>query len=168
MSRRYQNFRQSGRGHRSFNSGPPDCVEEIGFLSQPCENQIVLKSTHSKIPYFNAPIYLDNKVQIGKIDEIFGPINEVYFSVTLVENTKASSYSNGQKFFIDPGKLLPLSRFVGDQPKSRPSFGSRVGGGRGFSSRGFSRGRGSFRGGRGGRGGRSGGSFRGRGFRGSR
>lgn len=34
------------------------------------------KLSHEKIPYFNAPIYLENKTQIGKVDEIFGPINE--------------------------------------------------------------------------------------------
>lgn len=34
------------------------------------------KLTNEKIPYFNAPIYLQNKTQIGKVDEIFGPINE--------------------------------------------------------------------------------------------
>ena len=32
------------------------------------------KCTNEKIPYFNAPIYLENKQQIGKVDEIFGPI----------------------------------------------------------------------------------------------
>lgn len=34
------------------------------------------KLTNEKIPYFNAGIYLENKTQIGKVDEIFGPINE--------------------------------------------------------------------------------------------
>lgn len=28
------------------------------------------------IPYFNAGIFLENKQQIGKVDEIFGPIKE--------------------------------------------------------------------------------------------
>ena len=35
-----------------------------------------MKFTNEKIPYFNAPIYLQNMTQIGKVDEIFGPINE--------------------------------------------------------------------------------------------
>lgn len=34
------------------------------------------KLTNEKVPYFNAPIYLQNKTQIGKVEEIFGPINE--------------------------------------------------------------------------------------------
>ena len=36
----------------------------------------MIKSTNEQVPYFNAPIYLENKSQIGKIDDIFGPINE--------------------------------------------------------------------------------------------
>ena len=35
-----------------------------------CESEIVCKSTNEKIPYFNAPIYLENKSDIGKVDEI--------------------------------------------------------------------------------------------------
>lgn len=29
------------------------------------------------MPYFNAPIYLENKTQIGKVEEILGAINNV-------------------------------------------------------------------------------------------
>lgn len=28
-----------------------------------------------QVPYFNAPIFLENKTQIGKVEEILGPIN---------------------------------------------------------------------------------------------
>lgn len=41
-----------------------------------CEEDLVCKSSIEKVPYFNAPIYLENKSQIGKIDEIFGPMND--------------------------------------------------------------------------------------------
>lgn len=74
------------------------------------------KLTNEKIPYFNAPIYLQNKTQIGKVDEIFGPINESYFSIKMMEGIVATSYSAGDKFYIDPAKLLPLARFL-PQPK---------------------------------------------------
>ena len=40
-----------------------------------CEEDLVCKGSIEKVPYFNAPIYLENKSQIGKVDEIFGPIN---------------------------------------------------------------------------------------------
>lgn len=39
----------------------------------------------TKVPYFNAPIYLENKTPIGKVDEILGPINEVYFTIKMNE-----------------------------------------------------------------------------------
>ena len=29
-----------------------------------------------QVPYFNAPMFLQNKTQIGKIEEIFGAIND--------------------------------------------------------------------------------------------
>jgi len=51
------------------------CAEVSTFLHA-CEGDAVTKLTNEKVPYFNAPIYLQNKTQIGKVDEIFGPINE--------------------------------------------------------------------------------------------
>ena len=40
------------------------------------EDDIVCKCTNEKVPYFNAPIFLENKQQIGKVDEIFGPVRD--------------------------------------------------------------------------------------------
>ncbi|KAF4368528.1 hypothetical protein F8388_018652 [Cannabis sativa] len=174
--------------------GPPEEVVEVATFLHACEGDAVTKLTQEKIPYFNAPIYLQNKTQIGKVDEIFGPINESvsfltyllsesslflvssrlyvclwqYFSVKMMEGVVATSYSSGDKFYIDPAKLLPLARFL-PQPKGQ-GFSGRGGGGRGRGRGGFGdRGRGSFRG-RGAPRGRSGPS-RGRGgggFRGGR
>ncbi|XP_057546164.1 putative H/ACA ribonucleoprotein complex subunit 1-like protein 1 [Amaranthus tricolor] len=136
-----------GRGGGGFrDEGPPSEVVEISTFLHGCEGEAVTKLTNEKIPYFNAPIYLQNKTQIGKVEEIFGPINEAYFSVKMMEGIVANSYSVGDKFYIDPAKLLPLARFL-PQPK-----------GQGQAARGGGRG-----GGRGGRGGRGGGGFRGRG-----
>jgi H/ACA ribonucleoprotein complex subunit 1 len=53
------------------------CVTaEVSTFLHACEGDAVAKLTNEKVPYFNAPIYLQNKTQIGKVDEIFGPINE--------------------------------------------------------------------------------------------
>ena len=30
-----------------------------------------------QIPYFNAPIFLENKTQVGKVEEILGQVNSV-------------------------------------------------------------------------------------------
>uniref|UniRef100_A0A8D0GNY1 H/ACA ribonucleoprotein complex subunit n=1 Tax=Sphenodon punctatus TaxID=8508 RepID=A0A8D0GNY1_SPHPU len=161
-----------GRGgfNRGYDQGPPESVVILGEFMHPCEDDIVCKCTteENKVPYFNAPVYLNNKEQIGKVDEIFGQLRDFYFSVKLSDNMKASSFKKLQKFYIDPAKLLPLQRFLPRPPgeKGPPRGGGR--GGRG--------GRGGGRGGRGGggfRGGRGGGGFRGgrgggRGFRGGK
>ncbi|KAF8074284.1 hypothetical protein N665_1115s0001, partial [Sinapis alba] len=131
--------------------GPPSEVVEVATFLHACEGDAVTKLSQEKIPYFNAPIYLQNKTQIGKVDEIFGAINESLFSIKMMEGIVATSYAPGDKFFIDPGKLLPLARFL-PQPKGQ-SAGGR--GGRGGRGGGFSRGRGGPSRGRG--------SFRGRG-----
>ncbi|KAM6400551.1 H/ACA ribonucleoprotein complex subunit 1 isoform 2-T2 [Pluvialis apricaria] len=180
--------RGGGRGgfnRGGYDQGPPERVVLLGEFMHPCEDDIVCKckTEENKVPYFNAPVYLDNKEQIGKVDEIFGQLRDFYFSVKLSENMKASSFKKMQKFYIDPAKLLPLQRFLPRPPgeKGAPrgaGRGGRGGGrgaGRGGGRGGFGGGRGGgrgggFRGGRGGggggfRGGRGGGGgFRGRGY----
>ncbi|KAF2459636.1 Gar1/Naf1 RNA binding region-domain-containing protein [Lineolata rhizophorae] len=176
---------RGGRGGFQSHYGPPAELIEMGTFLHPCEGELVIKSTNPKVPYFNAPIYLENKTPIGKVDEILGPINEVYFTVKPQDGIVATSYKAGDKFFIGTDKLLPLERFL---PKPKPPPGApkpakAAGGGRGVARggrggrgggpRGGARGRGGFgdRGGRGGpRGGRGGsagrGAPRGGGFRG--
>ncbi|KAJ4978623.1 hypothetical protein NE237_009403 [Protea cynaroides] len=159
-----------GGGRGGFrDEGPPSEVMEVSSFLHACEGDAVTKLTNEKIPYFNAPIYLQNKTQIGKVDEIFGPINESYFSIKMMEGIVATSYSAGDKFYIDPAKLLPLSRFLpqpkGQQAGARGGGRGGRGGFRGGGRGGGFRGRGAPRGGRGGpfRGGGRGGGFRGRG-----
>lgn len=66
-----------GFGRRDEDQGPPDQVVPGGELLHPCEDMIVLKSSNKdSVPFFNAPIFLENKQQIGKVDEIFGPIKD--------------------------------------------------------------------------------------------
>ena len=74
-----------------------------------------------KVPYFNAPIYLQNKSVIGKVDEILGPINEVYFSVKMGEGMVAGSFKKGDKVYIGGDKLLPIERFL---PKPKVAGGT--------------------------------------------
>lgn len=108
-----------------------------------------------KVPYFNAGIYLENKKKIGKVDEILGKINEVYFTVKMDPGVVAKSFQPKDSVYIGTDKLLPLARFTNP---GKPG-GARGGAGRG--GRGGGRGGGgrSFSGGRGGRspGGRGGG-----------
>jgi H/ACA ribonucleoprotein complex subunit 1 len=78
-----------------------------------------LKAEIEDVPYFNAPIYLENKSQIGKIDEIFGTLRDYSVSVKLSDNMRANSFQAKQKLFIDPAKLLPLARFLPQPPKQK-------------------------------------------------
>lgn len=101
----------------------------MGSFLHACEGEIVCESNNPKIPYFNAPIYLENKVSkishgdkiwfdtkqqtsIGKVDEILGPINQLYFTIRPQEGIQATSFKSGDKFYIGGDKLLPLEKFV--------------------------------------------------------
>lgn len=58
---------------------------EVSEFIHACEGDAVTKAlTEKKVPFFNAPIYLQNKTQIGKVDEIFGAINEFVSFVVLL------------------------------------------------------------------------------------
>eukprot|EP00240_Pyramimonas_obovata_P011059 CAMPEP_0118930444 /NCGR_PEP_ID=MMETSP1169-20130426/7132_1 /TAXON_ID=36882 /ORGANISM="Pyramimonas obovata, Strain CCMP722" /LENGTH=141 /DNA_ID=CAMNT_0006872803 /DNA_START=197 /DNA_END=622 /DNA_ORIENTATION=- len=116
-------FGGRGRG-RGFDEGPPDTVVAVGTFMHACEGEAVCKLTNEKVPYFNGPIFLENKTQIGKVEEIFGPINQSMFTIKMSEGVQATSYKGGDKFFIDPMKLLPMERFL-PQPKGAGGRGGR-------------------------------------------
>lgn len=48
---------------------------------------------------------------IGKVDEILGPINQLYFTVKPQEGIVATSFKTGDKFYIGGDKLLPLEKY---------------------------------------------------------
>ncbi|KAF9050789.1 Gar1-domain-containing protein [Hymenopellis radicata] len=132
----------------------------MGTFVHACEDEMVCSSTSpDKVPYFNAPIYLQNKSVIGKVDEILGPINEVYFSVKMEGGIVASSFKKGDKVYIGDDKLLPIERFL-PKPKVAGGVTKRGRGGRGAPG---GRGRGAPRGGGRGFGGGFGGGFSSRG-----
>lgn len=64
----------------------------LGHFTWTVQDDLVVKVDIEQVPFFNAPIYMENKQQIGKIDEIFGNIRDYYVSVKLSENMKASSF----------------------------------------------------------------------------
>jgi H/ACA ribonucleoprotein complex subunit 1 len=85
----------------------------MGSFLHAVEDEMLCSSLMpDKVPYFNAPIYLQNKSVIGKVDEILGPINEVYFSVKMGEGMVANSFKKGDKVYIAGDKLLPIERFL--------------------------------------------------------
>ncbi|KAJ9584653.1 hypothetical protein L9F63_021002, partial [Diploptera punctata] len=120
-----------GRDRNSFGGyqeGPPEEVIPLGSYLYPSQDDLVVKVQIDDVPYFNAPIYLENKEAIGKIDEIFGNIRDYYVSVKLGDNMKVNSFVKEQKLYINPQKLLPLKRFL---PQPPGTVQKRGGGGRG-------------------------------------
>ena len=80
-------------------------VSEVGSMTHTCEDDLVCKaSMREKVPYFNAPIYLENKQQIGKVDEIFGPILD-YVSLFRCNHLSLCSYQSC-KIKISPKQCL--------------------------------------------------------------
>ncbi|OIR58508.1 MAG: H/ACA ribonucleoprotein complex subunit 1, partial [Amphiamblys sp. WSBS2006] len=96
----------------------PRALVPVGHFIHDCEKDAVFRSAIENIPYFNAPVYFENKSVLGKIDEIFGSVNEVYFSVAR-ESKTAAKLKKGEKIFISEDKILPKERFLNPQV-SRP------------------------------------------------
>ena len=91
-------FRGGRGGGQHFDAGPPEQVvgktifllqlfqfflllksniyPELGKFMHPSEDDLVLKATVNGVPYFNAGVFLENKQQVGKVDDIFGPVND--------------------------------------------------------------------------------------------
>ncbi|KAF1351824.1 Gar1/Naf1 RNA binding region-domain-containing protein [Delphinella strobiligena] len=157
-----------GGGFDRAPAGPPAQVLEMGSFMHATEGEMVCESINPKIPYFNAPIYLENKTAVGKVDEILGPLNQVFFTIKPQEGIVATSFKAGDKFYIGGDKLLPLERFL-PKPKvlgapkvKKPAGAGGRGGARGGCGGFTPRGRGGFGGAPRGRGG-FGGAPRGRG-----
>ncbi|KAB5596400.1 Bloom syndrome protein [Ceratobasidium theobromae] len=110
--------RGGGRGgFQRQDYGPPEnvlaAIAELGSFVHAVEDEMLCSSLiPDKVPHFNAPIYLQNKSQIGKIDEILGPVNEVYFSVKMEPGMVATSFKQGDKVYVSDQKLLPIERFL--------------------------------------------------------
>nr|CAI5869263.1 unnamed protein product [Callosobruchus analis] len=86
-----------GGGGRNFDQGPPETVIPLGYFDYTVQDDLVCKVEIEDVPFFNAPIYLENKEQIGKIDEIFGNVRDYSVSIRLGENMKAGSFKKAQK-----------------------------------------------------------------------
>ena len=145
------------RGGGAFHQDPGEPTE-VGEVMNSCEgNQLLCKATVPKVPWFSKSVSLEGGGEIGRIDEILGPVTQHMFSVKTNEGVNPDSIKPGTKVYMGSNFLFPMTRFTEPKPMMR---------GRG---RGGPRGRGGFRGGFGGpsrggfRGGSSGG-FRPRGF----
>lgn len=84
----------------------------VGTFVSACEGEMVCKLNNPKVPFFNAPIYLQDKTLIGKIDEILGPLNEIFFTVKMESGVSPATFKKDDKVYIGLDKLLPMERFL--------------------------------------------------------
>ena len=138
-----------GKGKPRFELGPVEWVEKAGTVMHECEGQLIVKCTHAKVPKFNARICLENMSVIGKVDDIFGPVNSFLFSVTMEENQKAKAFKVGSDVFIDGPQTLPLDKFLPSAPQGGgkgkgkgKGKGGDKGKGKGGKGKGFGKGKG--------------------------
>jgi len=94
----------------------------VFYLDQSSETQ---KDRLTHLPSLLLPHFssLANKSPIGKVDEILGPINEVYFTIKMDPGMVATSFKPDDKVYISGDKLLPIERFL-PKPKSSATKGS--------------------------------------------
>ncbi|KAJ1426758.1 Gar1/Naf1 RNA binding region-domain-containing protein [Ochromonadaceae sp. CCMP2298] len=113
----------------SFISAPYST--EVGAYMHGAEGEMVCRLTNDMIPYFNAGIYKENKAKIGKVEEVFGPSNKIYFTIKPDTGVSATAFEVNDKVYIGTDKLLPLSRFTGTQKGGGGRSAGGRGGGRG-------------------------------------
>lgn len=153
-------FRDNKRGRFQADLNPSNPVP-VGTISHVAENKLVCKvQLEDRVPMFNQPVFLENKMHIGKSDEILGQLHSVYMSVELNETIKPDSLEKKQVVYMDESKILRKEMFIPRDPPDplapkvkRPKGQGGRGGGRG--GRGGGRGGGFSRGGGGGGGNRS-------------
>lgn len=86
---------------------------ECGQVMHDCESELVCRWTMTdKVPYFNAGVYLENKRQIGKLDEILGKVSETFFTIKMDPGILAKSFQVNDLVYVGTDKLLPLTRFT--------------------------------------------------------
>lgn len=111
---------------------------KLGKYIHKSDDLLVLKMEAQNIPYPNSPV-LQNKVQVGKIEEVFGAVDDVYVAVKL-ENKNNVDFAPGATFdgykdkFIAKERFLPREevekrKLKNDKKRSQGSGPRRDGGG---------------------------------------
>lgn len=155
-----------GGGNRRYdrgNDGPSSSTAEVGQFQNLCNNTAIYKLTtsNSMVPFTNAFLYDEKDNKVGKVLDVYGPMDNVFFVLQPDDESYLKTLKPGQKIYTAGDKLRPESFFLGDQPPPRRggrgggrsrgggggrggSGGGRGGGGRGGGGRGGGRGRGRF------------------------
>lgn len=98
-----------GKDFRRNREGSTETVN-LGTYKHAVEDVLVIKLTHKDIPYPNSPVLYKAK-QIGKIDEVFGSINDVFVSVKMMDPNQLN-YKLGDIFEGYKDKFMFKERFL--------------------------------------------------------
>lgn len=104
-------FAKAGKGFQKNNKSFSTETVPLGTFLHCAGDLLVLKLQQKDIPYPNSPV-LVNKKQVGKIDEVLGPVTDVYASVKLEENQKVADFNSYTKFEAYKDKFINKERFL--------------------------------------------------------
>lgn len=62
--------RSSVCASKSYGHDTANSLSEMGKFVHDVENEMFCESINTKIPYFNAPVYLENKVYTSELYEV--------------------------------------------------------------------------------------------------
>lgn len=83
----------------------------LGTFIHTAEDMIILKLDNAGVPYPNSPVMFKSK-QIGKVEEVFGQMNDPYVAVKLDSGNKAESFRLETKFEGYKDKFMQKERFL--------------------------------------------------------
>jgi hypothetical protein len=71
-------FMSSARGgpnRPARDEGPHQELVEVGEVMHSAEdNQLLCKATAARVPWYRKMVYLENKAEVGTVDEVLGPV----------------------------------------------------------------------------------------------
>lgn len=74
---KFMSENRGGYGRPQRDEGPPDTLVEVGEVIHSSEdNQLLCKSTSEKVPWSTKMTYLENKAEVGTVDEVLGPVSD--------------------------------------------------------------------------------------------
>ena len=117
---------------------PPEQTMLCGKYLNSSEGELVYSvPIKGQVPRFNAFVYTQALVKIGRIDEVFGNIDDILFSVRPAPGVQPNSFTEGDEVYCSVTKIDPVEKIISlsTPPAPTPSRGGRAGGRGGFRGR---------------------------------
>jgi H/ACA ribonucleoprotein complex subunit 1 len=79
---KFMNPGRGGYNRPQREEGPPQELTEVGEVMHGSEeNQLLCKATASRVPWYSKMVYLENKAEVGTVDEVLGPVSDFVRSI---------------------------------------------------------------------------------------